>query len=121
MDEAAKKLADRFSPHVPTALLAHLYREKELFPLNRAQLDDSGIKEVLDASKSWTAEVICNGQYIQFNCPDCHSLMFQPCTKRGVTHAMRVATMHKPRCCAERLEKFTETGIPAVWPDSLDE
>lgn len=120
MDDAARELAERCHPHVPPALLAHLYRLGEPFPLNTAPLAEDGFQHVLDAS-GWTGELIEGGQYIRFDCPDCHSLMFQPATVRGIMHALRVARSHKPGCCAERAARFAETGISAVWPDSLAE
>lgn len=113
-------LAARCHPHVPPAYLAHLYREKRLFPLNPMTPTTESFQPVLDIC-GWSGVLICNGEYIRFDCPDCSSLMFQPNTKRGISHAMRVASMHKPRCCDERAARFAQTGVPAVWPDYVDE
>jgi hypothetical protein len=105
---------------VPPAYLAHLYREKQLFPRNEAELTTASFQPVLEIC-GWSGEYICNGEYIRFDCPDCMSLMFQPNTNRGIFHAMKVASAHKPQCCQERADLFAKTGVPAVWPDYLDE
>jgi hypothetical protein len=107
-------------PHVPCALLAELHRAGEPFPQNPAPLAGGGFGHVLEAG-GWTGYLLQGGEYIRFDCPDCHSLMFQPNTHRGIAHALRVARAHKPDCCAERAARFAETGVPAVWPDRLDE
>lgn len=119
MDADAQALADFCYPHVPPALLAHLYRAGEQFPVNPEPLTTRGFKHVL--RHGLTGELVCDGQYIRFDCPDCRSLMFQPNTDRGINHALRVARSHKPDCCAQRAARYAETGIPAAWPDSLDE
>lgn len=120
MDAAARRLLEACRPHVPPALLAHLYRTGQRFPPNEAPLAGCGFGHVLDES-GWGGRLLEGGAYIRFDCPDCHSVMFEPNTLRGIRHALRVARRHKPGCCAERAARFAETGIPAVWPDRIDE
>lgn len=120
MDQAARELMEACRPHVPTALLAHLYRTGQPFPPNTAPLAAGGFGHVLEAG-GLTGELIQAGQYIRFGCGACHSVMFQPNTHRGISHALRVARAHRPRCCAERAARYAETGVPPVWPDRLDE
>lgn len=118
MDDAARQLMEQCHPHVPPALLAHLYRLGQPFPDNTAKLADPRP----DYSLQWlTGRLLENGQYVRYDCPDCHSLMFQPNTERGIRHARTVDQAHKPDCCAERAERYAQTGVPAVWPDRLDE
>lgn len=121
MDAAARQLLEACRPHVPAALLAHLYRTGQPFPPNEAPLAACGFGHVLERSGGWTGRLIEGGAYIRFDCPDCSSVMFQPATLRGIRHALRVALTHKPGCCAERAARYAETGIPAAWPDRLDE
>jgi hypothetical protein len=120
VDAEAQALYERCFPHVPTALLAHLYRAGEAFPPNTAPRAEGSFQHVLDAGE-WTGQLTEGGQFIRFDCPACSSLMFQPNTDRGIAHALKVARAHKPDCCAERAARFAETGTAAVWPDSLDE
>lgn len=120
MDDAARELAQACHPHVPPALLAHLYRAGQPFPPATGPRAEGGFAHVLDVA-SWTGVLIQAGQYIRFDCPACSSLMFQPNTARGVIHALRVARAHKPDCCAGRAARYAETGVPAVWPDELGE
>jgi hypothetical protein len=120
VDDAARQLLEACHPHVPCALLAHLHRLGQPFPQNTAPLAEGGFRHVLEAG-GWRGRLVQGGQYIRFDCDQCHSLMFQPNTARGTGLALRVARSHKPGCCAERAARFAETGIPAVWPDRLDE
>ena len=120
MDQAARQLLEACRPHVPAALLAHLHRTGQPFPPNEAELAEGGYQHVLEAG-GWTGYLVGRGYYIRFDCPDCHSLMFQPNTARGIRHALRVARGHKPDCCAERAARYARTGVPAAWPDRLDE
>jgi hypothetical protein len=120
MDHAARQLAQACHPHVPPALLAHLYRAGLPFPPVTGPLAEGGFAHVLEVA-SWTGELVQAGQYIRFGCPACSSLMFEPNTARGIMHAQRVARTHKPDCCGQRAARFAETGVPAVWPDRLDE
>lgn len=121
MDEAeAARLAERCYPHVPAALLACLHRSGRPFPPMDAPLAAGGFSHVLEAG-GWEGDLILGGTYIRFRCPDCSSLMFQPNTDRGIMHALRVAKVHKPGCCAERAARFAGTGTAAAWPDRLGE
>lgn len=116
MDEPARQLLDACAPHVPCALLAHLWRLGEPFPVHAEPRAEGGFQHVLDAG-GWTGGLISGGAYVVFRCPDCLSIMFQPNTARGIAHALKVAQNHKPDCCAER----AQAGVITAWPDRLDE
>jgi hypothetical protein len=120
VDRAALDLMEACHPHVPCALLAHLHRAGEPFPPNTERLAPGGFRHVLEAG-GWEGDLIQAAQYIRFYCAACRSLMFQPNTHRGIAHALKVARSHKPDCCAERAVRYAESGVPAVWPDRLDE
>jgi hypothetical protein len=120
LDAEAQALAERCAPHVPPALLAHLYRAGQPFPAHSVPLARSGFQHVLDLW-GWTGELLNGGMYIRFDGCACHTILFEPNTDRGIAHAYRVAFAHKPDCCAERAARYTVTGVPAPWPDSLDE
>lgn len=120
MDDAARQLLETCHPHVPAALLAECCRRGWAFPRNPGELAAGGFGHVLTAG-GWTGATVHDGQYIRFDCPACSSLMFQPNTRRGIVHALRVARAHKPGCCDQRAARYRETGVPAVWPDRLDE
>lgn len=135
MKAAVADLLRRCAPHVPCAALAELWRAGEPFPTGGetrrgevrgneppvdAAPDSGGFQHVLDTG-GWTGELLTSGDYIRFDCPDCHSLLFEPNTRRGIAHALRVARAHRPRCCADRAACYARTGVPAVWPDRVDE
>ena len=120
MDAAARELLDACAPHVPTALLAHLYRLGEPFPEQAEPRPERDLAWILGQVTCLGCELHGDG-YLRFWCDDCHSVMFQPFTDRGVAHGLRVDGSHKPDCCAERKIRYEATGVPPVWPDRLDE
>jgi hypothetical protein len=69
----------------------------------------------------YTAEYICGGDYIRFQCTGCQTIVFQPNTDRGIAHEMKMARSHPQDCCDERRTAYVRTGIVTAWPDRLDE
>ena len=102
-------------PHVTAVLLADLWRKGQHFPPLAGPRAQGGFAHVTAAYGE--GRLICNGQYIEFRCPACLTLLFEPNTDRGLAHALRVSAHHKPACCAERAFLYRASGIVTAWPD----
>lgn len=101
----------------PTAAsLAALWRQERHFPPLPGPRATGGFGHVTRAGMG-EGKLICGGQYIQFRCPACLTLLFEPNTDRGIAHAMRVAESHKPGCCADRAYLYRASGTVTAWPD----
>ena len=126
MDAAARELLDACAPHVPTALLAHLYRLGEPFPPQTEPRSGVPLDAVFAIRAElglpqYTADYVNGGDYIRFQCTGCQTLVFQPGTDRGIRFEARMARDHLRDCCDERRAEYERTGVVTCWPDRLDE
>ena len=102
-------------PHLTAAVLADRWRKGQHFPPLPGPRAGGGFDHVTAAYGE--GRLICNGQYIEFRCPACLTLLFEPNTDRGIAHALRVSSAHKPACCAERAFLYRAARIVTAWPD----
>lgn len=101
--------------HVHTVRLAALARRGMQFPDHGEELAGPGSEDCC-LEFGVTGTVILDGQYVQFVCHTCSTIMFQCNTPLGMRHARKVSGMHAP-CCLDR-QKEGKTGI---WPGPDEE
>jgi hypothetical protein len=112
--------------HVPPGVLAALWRAGQEFPpagepRSAMSLDAVFATRTALGLPQYTAEYICDGDYIRFQCTGCQTIVFQPNTDRGILFEAKMARSHPQDCCDERRTAYVRTGIVTAWPDTGDE
>lgn len=111
--------------HIPPSVLAALWREGKDFPAHGEPRATRSLDPIFAIRASaglpqYTAEYICGGEYIRFQCTGCQTIVFQPNTDRGIGFEAKMARDHPQDCCDERRAAYERTGIVTAWPDAGD-